>query len=147
MRPVDKGESPYEKIDKYQDALPYLEDKIGLYCSYCEMPIKHVPEVEHVVSKSKGGDLTAWENLNLGCKYCNSRKSSKVTLNNKNDYLWPDEDNTAIAYLYTNGFPMVNRDYNSTVFLYRRQEGGTDQWIYKKIAEDTKGRKGTGKEV
>lgn len=67
MRPVDKGESPYEKIDKYQDALPYLEDKIGLYCSYCEMPIKHVPEVEHVVSKSKGGDLTAWENLNLGC--------------------------------------------------------------------------------
>lgn len=110
MRPVDKGESPYEKIDKYQDALPYLEDKIGLYCSYCEMPIKHVPEVEHVVSKSKGGDFTAWENLNLGCKYCNSRKSSKVTLNNKNDYLWPDEDNTAIAYLYTNGFPMVNRD-------------------------------------
>lgn len=74
------------------------------------MPIKHVPEVEHVVSKSKGGDFTAWENLNLGCKYCNSRKSSKVTLNNKNDYLWPDEDNTAIAYLYTNGFPMVNRD-------------------------------------
>lgn len=42
---------------------------------------------------------------------------------------------------------MVNRDYKSTVFLYRRQEGGTDQWIYKKIAEDTKGRKGTGKEV
>lgn len=26
-------------------------------------------------------------------------------------------------------------------------EGGTDQWIYKKIAEDTKGRKRTGKEV
>ena len=33
------------------------------------------------------------------------------------------------------------------VFLYCRQEGGTDQWIYKKIAEDTKGRKRTGKEV
>jgi len=110
MRPVDKGDSPYEKIDKYQDALPYLEEKIGLYCSYCEMPIRHVPEVEHVVSKSNGGELTAWENLNLGCKYCNSRKSSKTTPDNKNDYLWPDEDNTAIAYLYTNGFPMVNKD-------------------------------------
>ena len=34
-----------------------------------------------------------------------------------------------------------------TRFLYCRQEGGTDQWIYKKIAEDTKGRKRTGKEV
>ena len=110
MRPVDKGESPYEKINKYQDALPYLEEKIGLYCSYCEMPIKHVPEIEHVVSKSKGGDLTAWKNLNLGCKYCNSRKSSQTTPDNKTDYLWPDEDNTAIAYLYTNGFPMVNKD-------------------------------------
>ena len=39
------------------------------------------------------------------------------------------------------------RYYKSTVFLYCRQEGGTDQWIYKKIAEDTKGRKRTGKEV
>ena len=39
------------------------------------------------------------------------------------------------------------RYYKSIVFLYRRQEGGTDQWIYKKIAEDTKGRKRTGKEV
>ena len=29
----------------------------------------------------------------------------------------------------------------------RWTEGGTDQWIYKKIAEDTKGRKRTGKEV
>lgn len=28
MRPVDKGESPYEKIKKYQDALPYLEKKM-----------------------------------------------------------------------------------------------------------------------
>lgn len=110
MRPVDKGKSPYETINKYQDALPYLEEKIGLYCSYCEMPIKHVPEVEHIVSKSKGGDLTAWSNLNLGCKYCNSRKSAITTPRNKNHYLWPDENNTAIAYSYANGFPMVNKD-------------------------------------
>lgn len=32
-------------------------------------------------------------------------------------------------------------------FFNYRQKGGTDQWIYKKIAEDTKGRKRTGKEV
>lgn len=46
MRAIDKGGSPYKEIDEYQDAIPYLEKKIGLYCSYCEMSIKHVPEVE-----------------------------------------------------------------------------------------------------
>ena len=78
MRPVDKGESPYKEIKEYQAALPYLEKKIGLYCSYCEMPINHVPEVEHMISKKHGGDKTAWSNLLLGCKYCNSRKSARL---------------------------------------------------------------------
>ena len=27
---------------------------------YCEFPIKHVPEVEHMVSKSKGGEMQEW---------------------------------------------------------------------------------------
>lgn len=108
MRPVDKGSSPYKTIKKYQDALPYLEEKIGKYCSYCEMPIRHVPEVEHKVSKKHGGELTAWENLLLGCKYCNTRKKAETTTHNKEDYLWPDEKNTAIAYKYINGFPTVN---------------------------------------
>ena len=103
MRPVDKGDSPYEKIDKYQDALPYLEEKIGLYCSYCEMPIKHVPEVEHVVSKSKGGDLTAWENLNLGCKYCNSRKSFSVWMT-----VFSDEPQILLALI--DRFPGTRRE-------------------------------------
>ena len=77
MRPINKGESPYKKINEYKDALPYLERRIGMYCSYCEFSIPHVPEVEHVVSKSKGGDLTDWNNLNLGCKYCNTRKKAQ----------------------------------------------------------------------
>ena len=29
---------------------------------------------------------------------------------NKINYLWPDENNTAVAYSYTNGFPRVNKD-------------------------------------
>lgn len=110
MRPVDKGESPYTTINEYQDALPYLERKIGLYCSYCEMPIIHVPEVEHMISRKHGGDWTAWSNLLLGCKYCNSRKNANTTPENVGEYLWPDTDNTALAFSYTNGIPKVNED-------------------------------------
>ena len=29
---------------------------------------------------------------------------------NKKNYLWPDEDNTAIAYSYINGIPKVNEE-------------------------------------
>lgn len=108
MRPVNKGDSPYKAISDYSEALPYLEKQIGMYCSYCELRIDHVPEVEHIVSKSEGGDRTAWENLLLGCKYCNSRKSNHTTPYNKDEYLWPDTDNTAIAFSYDRGFPCVN---------------------------------------
>lgn len=54
-----------------------------MYCSYYEFPILYIPEVEHVVSKSKGGDLTDWNNLNLGCKYCNTRKKAQTMAENK----------------------------------------------------------------
>lgn len=30
MRPVDKGDAPYDKISKYQEAEPYLEKRIIL---------------------------------------------------------------------------------------------------------------------
>lgn len=110
MRPINKGVSPYDKISDYSDALPFLEEKIGLYCSYCEFCINHVPEVEHVISKSESGDKTAWGNLLLGCKYCNTRKSKKTTLYNADEYLWPDIYNTAIAFSYDQGIPRVNEE-------------------------------------
>lgn len=109
MRPVDKGESPYTSIEDYSEALPYLEGAIGTYCSYCEFPIFHVPEIEHVCAKSKGGSLTDWDNLLLGCKYCNTRKAKKVTPDNVGDFLWPDKDNTALAYTYQGGTPKINQ--------------------------------------
>lgn len=110
MRPVNKGFPPYISIDKYSESLPYLEERIGLYCSYCEAKIGHVPEVEHKISKSKGGDWTEWGNLLLSCKYCNTRKSNQITPDNKDEYLWPDEHNTALAYSYAGGIPKVNSD-------------------------------------
>lgn len=74
MRPIDKGKAPETGFKKYQDAEPELEKRIGPYCSYCEMPIIHVPEVEHKEAKSQGGEELAWDNLLLTCKYCNTRK-------------------------------------------------------------------------
>ena len=111
MRPVDKGICPYTVIKDYSEALPYLEQRIGCYCSYCEMLIEHVPEVEHIIAKDCGGSRTAWSNLLLACKYCNSRKKTIIGENPKERWLWPDEDNTYLAFKYDLGLPKLNDDY------------------------------------
>lgn len=110
MRPVNKGDSPYTEIDDYSKALPYLESALGGYCSYCEYPIFHVPEVEHVAAKASGGSKTDWKNLLLGCKYCNTRKGTKVKPTNIDEFLWPDVHNTATAFTYENGVPRINEE-------------------------------------
>jgi hypothetical protein len=110
MRPVNKGYAPYSSISDYGEALPFLERAIGLYCSYCEFPLIHVPEVEHIVSKKHGGELTDWNNLLVSCKYCNTRKKAIINKANVDEYLWPDQYNTALAYNYENGVPTVNED-------------------------------------
>lgn len=109
MKPVNKGKSPYSSISEYGEALPFLEKAIGSYCSYCGLPLVHVPEVEHIVSKSKNQSLqTNWDNLLLGCKYCNTRKSDMVDSKNVDSYLWPDVYNTALAFTYEYGVPKIN---------------------------------------
>lgn len=111
MRPVDKGESPYQQISEYAQALPYLEKRIGCYCSYCEMSINHVPEVEHKIAKDRGGDKTDWNNLLLGCKYCNARKKTIIGDFLKDRWIWPDEDNTFLAFMYEDGIPKLDEVY------------------------------------
>lgn len=117
MRPIEKGTSPYVKINHYQEAEPYLNDRIGRYCSFCEMPIFHVPEVEHREGKKSGGDMTKWENLLYGCKYCNTRKSQKIKKGDAEKWIWPDKDNTFSAYTYSGGAPKVNEPYLKTISL------------------------------
>ncbi len=111
MRPVDKGEAPEHAFQKYQEAEPYLEERLGAYCSFCEFPIRHVPEVEHKEAKAKGGDELAWENLLLSCKYCNTRKGTIVAKGDKEKYLWPDEDDTFHAFSYDTEIPKLNEEY------------------------------------
>lgn len=111
MRPVDKGEAPEHVFKKYQEAEPYLEECLGAYCSFCELLIRYVPEVEHKEAKAKGGDELAWENLLLSCKYCNTRKGTIVAKGDKGKYLWPDEDDTFHAFSYDTEIPKLNEEY------------------------------------
>lgn len=111
MRPVNKGEAPDKEFKKYQEAEPYLEERLGAYCSFCELPINHVPEVEHKEAKAKGGDELAWANLLLSCKYCNTRKGTVVAKGDKDQYLWPDEDDTFHAFSYDMDIPQLNETY------------------------------------
>lgn len=111
MRPVEKGAAPDVIFHHYQDAEPFLEERIGPYCSFCEFPISHVPEVEHREAKGRGGEELAWENLLLSCKYCNTRKSTKVKAGEKEKYLWPDEDDTFHVFSYEDDIPQLNLCY------------------------------------
>lgn len=111
MRPVIKGDAPNKEFKKYQEAEPYLEERLGAYCSFCEMSVRHAPEVEHKEAKAKGGDEVAWENLLLSCKYCNTRKGTIVAKGDKGKYLWSDEDDTFHAFRYDGEVPMLNEEY------------------------------------
>jgi uncharacterized protein (TIGR02646 family) len=101
MRPVNRGEHPAElasPMTHYRDAAPYLEMRLGRYCSYCERWIATSLAVEHL--SPKGTDPAKerdWHNFLLACTDCNSTKGSKVTAP---DSLWPDQHNTFGALIY-----------------------------------------------
>lgn len=98
MRPVDKGAAPRVYTD-YGQARHDLAERIGYYCSYCEMKIYNSIEVEHILPQNQGGNAVDWGNLLLSCRYCNTIKSDHN--DNLSDYLWPDRDNTDLAFDYS----------------------------------------------
>jgi uncharacterized protein (TIGR02646 family) len=106
MRSINKGTVPKNEdgTDKvyasYAQAKDDLRDRIGSFCSYCEMNIENQPDIEHVSPKSTNPNLeTSWSNFLLACKPCNIIKS-----NNNQDragYVFPDTHNTAFLYEYS----------------------------------------------
>jgi uncharacterized protein (TIGR02646 family) len=110
MRPIERGKHPkvHDGNDvtfaKYNDARDHLIDRIGDYCSYCEVCLHGPIHVEHVRPKKPQPALElTWSNLLLGCTTCNSIKGDKdVDLTH---YLWPDRDNTARAFNYDHNLP------------------------------------------
>lgn len=75
--------------------------RIGAYCSYCELVLDHGREVEHIQPKSVPANAaleTQWSNFLLACKNCNATKSKHDPA--LNEWLIPDRDNTAAAFVY-----------------------------------------------
>lgn len=98
MRAIDKGTST-TIYSKYGDARHDLAERIGYYCSYCEMGTNNMIEVEHVHPVANGGNELDWDNFLLSCKYCNTVKSNDNQ--DRTGYFWPDVDNTDLVYDYT----------------------------------------------
>ena len=97
MRPIDKGIAPHN-YSNYSDARHDLANRIGYYCSYCEMKVYNSIEVEHVLPVNQQGNPIDWNNFLLSCKYCNTIKSDHNP--NLSDYFWPDRDNTDLVFDY-----------------------------------------------
>jgi len=100
MRPVNRGLAP-QVFTQYEAAKPFLVERLGIYCSYCERRIPTNLAVEHI--QPKGLPEFAhlkyeWSNFLLACVNCNSAKGNKdVQLG---DYYLPDRDNTAVPFYY-----------------------------------------------
>jgi uncharacterized protein (TIGR02646 family) len=101
MRPIEKGKNS-KTFNRYQDAKDDLIERLGEYCSYCERKLPASLAVEHVQPKSLHPELLLkWDNFLLACVNCNSSKLAKdIRLE---DYLWPDTDNTFLAFVYHEG--------------------------------------------
>lgn len=104
MRPVDKGSHPEKngkqvEFNSYQDAAPYLKERLGRFCSYCERKIPTNLVVEHVMPKSLAPELKKnWDNFLLAYTNCNSSKGKKEV--QVDDPLWPDRDDTFSVFIY-----------------------------------------------
>jgi len=73
------------------------------------MPILNQPAVEHVQPKvHHPGVERLWCNLLLSCAYCNATKGSEDV--RRDDGLWPDADNTARAFSYSQAGVQVCAD-------------------------------------
>lgn len=104
MRSVDKGGHPIGqdgeavRFADYQEAGPYLKERIGRYCSYCERFIAASLAVEHKLPKDEGQwpELRlAWSNFLLACANCNSTKLNKPQKPlQASDFPWPDVDDS-----------------------------------------------------
>lgn len=112
MRPIVRGNRPQKDapivFKEYAEARGELINRMGEFCSYCEMHLDASLAVEHVQPKKPEGadeNITSreldWDNFLLACTNCNSTKGNTDVV--IDDYLWPDRDNTFRALKYSEG--------------------------------------------
>ena len=102
MRPVTRGTSPWPAdFDDYRKAFPFLQSRLGPYCSYCERRMPTLLAVEHIQPKGRpeyAHLIGRWDNYLLGCVNCNSAKRDRdIRLEG---VLVPDRDDTSVAFEY-----------------------------------------------
>lgn len=106
MRPVERGSVPINpttgvpiSFGDYKKAKPYLLDRIGHYCCYCEKPLTQLIDVEHILPKTHYTRLeTTWHNFLIACRVCNDIKGSDRI--KRKDFYWADVDNTFRIFEY-----------------------------------------------
>lgn len=107
MRPLDKGSCPTDDnasqiaVTDYTFWRKRLIDRIGCYCAYCNMPLSHNLQVEHVVPKNPPpgytrGDALGWDNMLLACGPCNNAKGNIPI--DFDDYYFPERNNTLLPF-------------------------------------------------
>jgi uncharacterized protein (TIGR02646 family) len=88
-----------KQVSKYTQWRKDMINNYGYYCAYCNMPLKHSLQVEHVQPKSLEPSLALrWDNLVLACGPCNVVKSNQL-VSSKTHYL-PDVHNTHMLYTF-----------------------------------------------
>jgi hypothetical protein len=107
MRPLNKGNTPVDSLGNPIAATDYknwrknLIERIGYYCVYCNQPLSHSLQVEHVIPKNPpagfAGDPLAWDNMLLACGPCNNAKSNNPI--DASTYYLPEEHNTHLPFL------------------------------------------------
>ena len=105
MRPVNRGPVPThhngepKRYTEYGLARRDLIQRLGEFCSYCEMELDTSLAVEHIQPKEHRPHLELeWQNFLLACTNCNSTKDQRNP--ELTDILWPHQDNTFAALTY-----------------------------------------------
>lgn len=107
MRPIFRGSVPTDDnknpkaVSDYKDWRADLIDRIGPYCSYCDMVLNDSPQVEHVTPKNPkpgqpAGSLLDWDNMLLACGPCNRAKDNNPCPTTT--HFLPDTHNTLMAF-------------------------------------------------
>lgn len=120
MRPVNRGSNPVNRqgqpkqYTEYGNARRDLIERLGEYCSYCEMELDSSLAVEHIQPKEHHPTLEReWSNFLLACTNCNSTKGQKNP--DLSSVFWPHLDNTFRAFEYSDeGVVKINPGLSDT---------------------------------